>query len=138
MSLRNPDSSGQSALDLKNMKKYLFIIAVVFLCANVYSQITITTAEAKDHFGDSVYVTGKVTEIFTSDKGNIFISFDNKYPSHTFSVVIFKRNNIDITGIKEGSILTVSGTIISFNDPQDAVHKPQIILNSQDQIVKVE
>ena len=114
------------------MKKYLFVLAIVFLCANVYSQITITTAEAKDHFGDSVYVTGKVSEIFTSEKGNIFISFDNKYPSHTFSVVIFKRNNIDITGIKAGSILTVLGTIISFND------KPQIILNSQEQIVKVE
>ena len=107
-------------------------MAVVFLYANVYSQISITTKEAKDHFGDSVYITGKVSEIFTSNKGNIFISFDDKYPSHTFSVVIFKRNNIDISGIKEGSLLTVCGTIISFND------KPEIILNTQEQIVKVE
>jgi len=114
------------------MKKYLLIISIFFLYANVCSQTIYTTLEAKDHIGDSVYVTGKVSEIFTSNKGNIFISFDNKYPSHTFSVVIFRRNNIDISGIKEGSILTVNGTIISFND------KPQIILYSQEQIVKVE
>jgi len=114
------------------MKRYLFIIAIVFIYANVNSQTVYTTQEAKDHIGDSVYVKGTVSEIFTSTKGNIFISFDDKYPSHTFSVVIFKRNNIDISGIKEGSILTVCGTIISFND------KPEIILNLQEQIVKVE
>jgi hypothetical protein len=114
------------------MKKCLLVFACVSLYANVYSQTIYTTTEAKDHFGDSVYVTGTVSEIFTSYMGNIVISFDNKYPSHTFSVVIFKRHNIDIRGIKEGSILTVTGTIISFNG------KPQIILNSQEQIVKIE
>ena len=114
------------------MKRFLLIIAIVLLYANVFSQTIYTSEEAKDHIGDSVYVKGKVSEIFTSNKGNIFISFDNKYPSNTFSVVIFKRNNIDINGIKVGSILTVCGTIISFND------KPEIILNTQEQIVKVE
>jgi exonuclease VII large subunit len=114
------------------MKKYLFIITVFFLCANVNSQTIYTTQDAKDHIGDSVYVKGTVSEIFTSNKGNIFISFDDKYPANSFSVVIFKRNNIDISTIKVGSILTVCGTINSFND------KPQIILYSQEQIVKVE
>ena len=114
------------------MKKYLIVITVLYLALNVYSQDTVASKNAKDRIGDSVIVKGTVSEIFTSNKGNTFISFDEKYPNNTFSVVIFKRNEIDISGIKEGSILTVIGKIISFND------KPEIILYSSEQIVKVE
>jgi hypothetical protein len=114
------------------MKHNLILIFLLLFSVSGITQTIYTTQEAKDHIGDSAYVKGVVSEIFTSDKGNIFISFDNKYPEHTFSVVLFKRNNIDITTISVGSIVTVSGLINSFND------KPQIIVKSQSQIVKVE
>ena len=112
--------------------KLSFILFFVCVYANVHSQTIITSQEAKNHIGDSVTVRGTVSEIFTSEKGNVFISFDNKYPEETFSVVIFKRNNLDISTIKVGSVLTVCGRIHSFNN------KPEMILKAQEQIMKVE
>lgn len=114
------------------MKYNLILILFFLFSVPGITQTIYTTHEAKDHIGDSAYVMGTVSEIFTSDKGNIFISFDNKYPDHTFSIVLFKRNNIDISSISKGSIVTVFGLINSFND------KPQIIIKDQTQIIKVE
>jgi DNA/RNA endonuclease YhcR with UshA esterase domain len=111
----------------------LFLVTVLLLIASgVFSQTVITTKEAKDHVGETLTVSGKVFDVFTSNKGRTLINFDDKYPNQTFTVVINSENNIDFSSIKTGSILTVSGLIESYKD------KPEIIIKSQDQIIKVE
>lgn len=115
------------------MKQSLFIIGIfVLLCNYSIAQKIYTTLEAKDHIGDSIYVKGVVSEIYTSEKGNITVVFDKGYPEETFSFIVFKKYNIDAHLIKIGSVVTVYGWIISGND------KPQMWLQKQSQIVKVE
>ena len=99
---------------------------------SLYSQTAITSKEAKDHIGETLTVTGKVNDVFTSNKGRTLINFDDKYPNQSFTVVINGESNIDFSAIKAGSVLTVNGLIESYKD------KPEIVIKSQDQIIKVE
>lgn len=114
------------------MLKYILVIFICIISINAYSQDTLTTLQAKNHIGDSAFVIGVVSGIHTSQKGNSYINFDEPYPNETFSIVLFSKDSIDISNIKVGSIVTVRGWIVSFND------KPQIILKKREQIVKVE
>ena len=115
------------------MKQPIFALGIFVLLYNCcLAQTIYTTQEAKNHIGDSVSVKGIVADIYTSDKGNVTIVFDDSYPNQTFSFIVFKKNNMDTHLIKKGSIVTVCGWIISGND------KPQMLLSKQSQIVKVE
>lgn len=114
------------------MKKIILIAFLFFAVSIAYSQTTITTKEAKDHIGETLTVSGKVFDVFTSNKGRTLINFDDKYPNQTFTVVINGENNIDFSAVKAGSVLTVNGLIESYKD------KPEIIIKTQDQIIKVE
>lgn len=114
------------------MKTIFIIIFFIFAAGNIFSQVTVTSAEAKDHVGETIMVQGKVFDVYTSSKGKVLINFDNKFPNQTFTAVINENSTIDVSAIKSGSILTVSGLIKSFKD------KPEIVIETQDQIVKVE
>ena len=93
--------------------------------------IEVKPSEADEYTGEEVIVTGKVADIFTSKKGNTFINFDRKYPNHTFTAVKFDNSKVNISGIKPGCTLSIKGTIKIYNG------KPEIILNSQEQILEI-
>jgi DNA/RNA endonuclease YhcR with UshA esterase domain len=117
------------------MKNKLIIItfALLFISALAYSQDTISSKDAKNFIGETKIVTGTVASIFVSNKGTVLINFDDAYPNATF-VAVIKTGNTGISygDVKKGSILTISGKIEEFKG------KPEIILNDQSQILKVE
>jgi DNA/RNA endonuclease YhcR with UshA esterase domain len=108
----------------------LFLLA--FLLTNSYAQEQISSKDAKDNIGKTVQVKGKVASIFVSQKGNTFINFDDKSPNQTFTVVLMSETNIDISKIKEESILTVYGEIKEYKG------KPEIVLENSSQIISIE
>jgi hypothetical protein len=114
------------------MKKYLLLIIFAFICANAFAQVTIDSKDAKDHIGDTAYVKGKVSGVKVTQAGKVYINFDNPYPDHTFTAVIFDNTGFNIGDISEGKTLTIYGVILLYKE------KPEIILNSQEQIIKVE
>ncbi len=114
------------------MKKIILALFIFFAASCAYSQTVINAADAKDHVGETVMVKGKVADVFTSQKGRTLINFDDKYPNQTFTVVINEDTKIDFSAITAGSTLTVNGLIKVYKD------KPEIIIETQDQIVKVE
>ncbi len=114
------------------MKNLIIVAFIFFAASSAYSQSEISSADAKDHIGETVMVKGKVADVYTSPKGRTLINFDDKYPNQTFTVVINEDTKVDISSISAGSTLTVTGLIKSYKD------KPEIVIESQDQIVKVE
>jgi DNA/RNA endonuclease YhcR with UshA esterase domain len=116
------------------MKKIIFSILLlsVILISNSYAQDQISSRDAKDNIGKTLQVKGKVAAIFISEKGNTFINFDEKSPNQTFTAMVFSGKAIDISKIVVGSILTVYGEIKEYKG------KPEIVLDSNEQIISVE
>lgn len=113
---------------MKQLIFFFFSIFFTFL-SQTYAQNTINSQDAANHIGDTVFVKGKVAAVYEFKAGNTFINFDYDFPNVTFVVVKFAKTEIDISEIKPGCILTVYGMIKLYND------KPEIILNSADQII---
>lgn len=89
----------------------------------------ISSKEVRQHIGDSLFVTGLVAEVFLNDKV-AYLNIDNKFPKNILSCAIFSSKFIefgDLSGYK-GKNIEVMGRISTFKN------KPQIILNSKDQI----
>ena len=116
------------------MKKLIILLVILlsYSLTGAYGQEQISSKEAKDNIGRTVQVKGNVASIFISQKGNTFINFDDKSPNQTFTAVIMSETNIDISGINEGSTLTVYGEIKEYKG------KPEIILESKEQIISIE
>ena len=117
------------------MKTKLFIalFSLIFISALSYSQDTVTSKEAKNFIGETKIVRGIVASIFVSNKGTVLINFDEAYPNATFVAVIKTGNSgVSYADVKKGSILTITGKI------EDYKGMPEIILNDQSQILKVE
>ena len=116
------------------MKKIILSLVVMFIlfAANSYAQEQISSKDAKDNIGKIIQVKGQVSTIFVSKKGTTFINFDDKSPNQTFTVVLMSETSVDISKIKEGSILTVYGEIKEYKG------KPEIVLATADQIISVE
>lgn len=117
------------------MKTKLILIFFLFIgvAALSYSQDTISTKEAKNFIGETKIVRGIVASVFVSNKGTVLINFDEPHPNATFVAVIKPNNNgVNYSDVKKGSIMTLSGII------EDYKGKPEIILNDQSQILKVE
>ena len=116
------------------MKKLLilFILFFAIVITRTYAQEQISSKDAKDYIGKTIQVKGKVVSIYISQKGNVFINFDEKSPNQTFTVAMMSGTDIDISKIKEGCILTVYGEIKEYKD------KPEIMLERNDQIINIE
>ena len=116
------------------MKKIIFsiLLLAVILISNSYAQEQISSKDAKDNIGRTLQVKGKVAAIFISDKGNVFINFDEKSPNQSFTVAIFAGKNIDVSKITEGCILIVFGEIKEYKG------KPEIVLDNSDQIISID
>lgn len=106
---------------------FLFLISAIS-----FSQDTVSSKDAKNFIGQTKIITGKVASVFVAKSGTVLINFDEKHPNATFVAVIKPENPVAYDNIKEGSILTVSGTIEDFKG------KPEIIIKDVSQILKVE
>lgn len=114
-------------------KLILFLLLYIGLTALSYSQDTVLSRDAKNFIGETKIVRGIVASIFVSNRGTVLINFDEAHPNATFIAVIKPGNNgVSYADVKKGSIMTITGKI------EDYKGKPEIILNDQSQILKVE
>ncbi|TGD61990.1 nucleotide-binding protein [Tabrizicola sp. WMC-M-20] len=91
---------------------------------------TISPQDAAQHIGASMTVEGVVAQVSVSGGGTTFINFGGRYPDHVFYGVIFTSNAEDFPNVEslEGRSVALTGTVDLYKG------KPQIILNSPDQI----
>ncbi|MBK8550781.1 MAG: hypothetical protein IPL53_06855 [Ignavibacteria bacterium] len=90
---------------------------------------TITSKEVKLHIGDSLIIKGYVADIYLSDKV-AYLNFENKFPKNVFTCTVFsgKMNEFGDLSSFKGKNVEVTGKISTYKN------KPQVILNSKDQI----
>ena len=93
---------------------------------------TYTAQEAKDHVGETATVTGKVTGVSTSKKGDTFMAIGGQRPNAPFTAVCF-QGAIPADDLKKfsGKNVAVKGLIKEYNG------QVEIILETVDQIVAV-
>ncbi len=89
----------------------------------------ISSREVKHHVGDSLLIEGYVADIYLSEKV-AYLNFGNKFPKNNFTCTIFSgkiEEFGDLSKFKGRNVL-VNGKITSYKN------KPQVVLNSKDQI----
>ncbi len=107
-------------------------LAVVFLACSLCAADTIPSAQAKDHVGQSGTVCGKVVTTRYLDSSNrkpTFLNFDQQYPNHTFTAVIFGDHRAKFGKPEEEYLqknVCVTGDIKDYNG------KPQIGANGSE------
>ena len=107
------------------------------LSTSVSAQNKLTSAQAKDHFGETATVCGEVvtTSYADSSKGHpTFLNLDKPYPHQIFTVVIWGENRTKFGKPEEdykGKRICVSGKITAY------AGKPEIVASDRKQI-KVE
>src|SRR5689334_11640216 len=106
---------------------FLFIFTAVS-----FSQDEISSKDAKNFIGETKTVKGVIASVFVSNKGTVLLNFDDVHPNESFVAVIKKDSGIAYDNITKGSTVTVTGKI------EDYKGLPEIIINEQSQIVKVE
>lgn len=91
--------------------------------------IFIQPRDVKNYSGETVVVTGKVTDIHVSEKVS-YLNFGEKFPKNDFSAVVFSGMYDEFGDLNRFDHRTVEikGSVSLFRD------KPQIILNSPEQI----
>ena len=89
----------------------------------------ISSLEVKLHIGDSLTIRGYVADIYLSDKV-AYINFENKFPKNIFSCAVFESRFNDFGDLSKykDKTVEVTGKITTYKN------KPQVILNSKDQI----
>lgn len=115
------------------------VLVGVLLSTSVSAQdkLTLTAAQAKEHFGQNATVCGKVvsTSYADSSKGRpTFLNLDKQYPHQIFTVVIWGENRTKFAKPEEdykGKRICVSGKITAH------AGKPEIVVSDPKQI-KVE
>ena len=94
----------------------------------------VPSSQAKDHVGETATVCGKVVStryLELSDRRPTFLNFDNQYPNHTFTTVIFGADREKFGKPEETYLqkdVCVSGKIENYNS------KPQIVVTEPKQI----
>jgi DNA/RNA endonuclease YhcR with UshA esterase domain len=110
----------------------LFIISILFLSFNAFSQETITASQAKDFVGKEVFLTGKVagSKLLSTKAGEpmLLVDIDNRYPENDVKVVIYSeiisKGKFTEESLK-GKQIQVKGVVSIFKE------KPQIILENE-------
>jgi hypothetical protein len=118
------------------MKSFLFIFAVLILAikspaadAVAASPLKIGTADATNHYGQEMVVTGKVAQV-TIRPTVTFLNLHKPFPNSPFSVVIFHGHSSffgDANALK-GKTIEIKGKIKNYHD------RPEIILNDTNQL----
>jgi hypothetical protein len=115
------------------LMKITIAVSLGLVAQTLLAADTIPSAKAKDHVGQEGTVCGKVadTRYLESGKKPTFLNFDERYPNHTFTVVIFGENRAKF-GTPEKDYLDknicVTGKIEDYNG------KPEIIVTEPQQI----
>ena len=113
------------------MKKLnLFILFIIISSISLFSQTKITPAQANNHIGEKVTITGTVDEVHITRTGTCFLNMGGTYPDNTFTAVIFKSDISKFGDVQkyEGKEVEISGLLKEYQ------HKPEIILNYKKQI----
>lgn len=100
-------------------------IAVLFACASFAPGATVPFAEAANHVGKEVTVTGRVSRVSTIQSGMTFVNFGTRGQGPTFTAVA--RPGFEGSGkLKafEGKAIEVTGTVELYKG------SPQIVLRS--------
>jgi len=93
----------------------------------------ISAAEAKDHMGETLIVTGKIAQVTLRPK-LVYLNLDEKYPQTPFSGIIFARATNQF-----GDLTKLSGQQVEIKGMIEAHReKPQIVLNSTHQLRVIE
>jgi hypothetical protein len=118
------------------MRTFLFIFAVMAFAVKAAaadttpaSLLKIGTADATNHYGQDMIVTGRVAQV-TIRPAAIFLNLDKPFPKSPFSVVIFHGHSSfygDANALK-GKSIEIRGKIKNYRD------KPEIILNDTNQL----
>jgi hypothetical protein len=94
----------------------------------------IPAAEAKDHIGQTATVCGKVAGtryLDSSSRQPTFLNFDQPYPNHTFTAVIFGENRARFGKPEQDYLqkeICVTGAIKDYNG------KPEMELTEPKQV----
>ena len=93
----------------------------------------ISPAEAKDHYQETVVVTGQVAQVTIREK-LVYLNLDKKYPNTLLTGVIFAKatNQFGDLNKLEGKRVEITGTIDEYRD------KLQIVLSSTNQLKVLE
>ena len=93
----------------------------------------ISASEAEKHYDETVIVTGKVAQVSIRPK-LVYVNLDKRYPESPMSCVVFARATNQFGDLKklEGKQIEVKGKIEEYQA------KPQIILNSSNQLKVIE
>jgi hypothetical protein len=93
------------------------------------SLLKIGTADATNHYGQDMIVTGRVAQV-TIRPAAIFLNLDKPFPKSPFSVVIFHGHSSfygDANALK-GKSIEIKGKIKNYQD------KPEIALDNTNQL----
>lgn len=89
----------------------------------------ISSAEAKNHVGESVVVAGRVAQVSVREK-TVYLNLDQRYPLAPFTAVIFARAMDQFANLPglEGKAVEVRGKVIQFQG------RPEIVLADKSQL----
>ena len=87
-------------------------------------------SEAPNYIGETKCVSGKVDNVFISEKGNIFLNFCSNYKTCPFTAVIFSSDADKFSNPRQfkGKTVEITGLIKTYQG------RPEIILNAPNQI----
>ena len=114
-----------------NTRNLLVGVLLLSMTSAIAETPAYTPVEAAKHVGETASVTDKVDRVSQAKGGNIFLNMGGAHPNEAFTAFIPANLGNKFSDFKkyEGATVTVTGKITMRNG------KPQITLNSPDQIV---
>lgn len=116
---------------MKHSLRLAFIFCLSLLTATWATAGTISPGEASRYIGQVVTVEGSVSEVHTDQRSGVtFINMGGRYPSNTFTGVIFSAFANQFPGVASlaGQVVRITGPVKLYKG------KPEIILNKASQI----
>ena len=94
-----------------------------------YTGSTILSENVKNHIGKIITVKGIISDVHISEKV-AYLNFGKKFPKNDFSGVVFESKFSEFEDLEafKDKLVEITGSVSVFKN------KPQIILNSSDQI----
>lgn len=88
--------------------------------------------EAKNHVGESAFITGKVDGVRVTSSGMTLVNLDGRYPDQAFTIVVRPEHAKDVGDLSplDGKTVTVHGKITDFKG------KPQIEITKREAITE--
>jgi hypothetical protein len=105
-------------------------LVAVANCVSAQDNKTYSASEATKHVGETATVTDKVTTVFESKAGNVFLNFGAGYPNQLFTAFIPKDSAEQFPNAKEldGQTVSIRGKIVLYKG------KPEIVLDHPSQL----